>query len=93
MQWLAMRLPLRPLFVATSAFLFAMGLKFIGTGIQELQEQAIVSYNDAPVPAFFYDLGLNPTWEAIGLQLLIGLLAIASTMAFYYTGQTRHSAK
>lgn len=92
-EWLALRLPLRPLFVATSAFLFGMGLKFIGGAIQELQEQAIISYNDAPVPAFFYDLGLNPTWEAIGSQVVIALVAIASTLAFYYLRPQGQAAK
>lgn len=83
-QWLAIRLPLRPLFVATSAFLFVMGLKFIGGAMQELQEQALVSYNDAPVPEFLINMGLNPTWEAIGLQLGVAVLAIVSTLAVYW---------
>jgi high-affinity iron transporter len=84
MQWLAVRLPLRPMFVATSAFLFVMGLKFVGGAIQELQEQALVSYNDLPVPDFLVSLGVNPTWEAIGSQIVIAVLAIASTLALYY---------
>jgi high-affinity iron transporter len=85
MQWLAVRLPLRPMFIATSAFLFVMGLKFVGGAIQELQEQALISYNDAPVPGILVSLGLNPTWEALLSQLIIALLAIISTLAFYYT--------
>jgi high-affinity iron transporter len=31
------RLPMRPVFIATSAFLFVMALRFIGQGIQEFQ--------------------------------------------------------
>lgn len=84
MQWLAIRLPLRPLFVATSAFLFVMGLKFVGGAIQELQEQSLVSYNDLPLPDFLLALGFNPTWEALGSQLIIAVIAIFSTLAFYY---------
>ena len=37
---IARKIPLRPLFIITSAFLFAMGIKFIGEAIQEFQEQA-----------------------------------------------------
>ncbi len=81
MQWLALRLPLRPMFVATSAFLFVMGLKFVGNAIQELQEKAMVSYTDAPVPDFAVSLGLNPTWEALGAQLAIALIAILGMLA------------
>lgn len=84
MQWLAVRLPLRPMFIVTSAFLFLMGLKFVGGAIQELQEQALISYNDLPVPEFLIALGINPTWEAIGSQIVIAVLAIASTLALYY---------
>ena len=36
---IAARIPLRPLFIITSAFLFAMGIKFIGDAIKEFQEQ------------------------------------------------------
>jgi high-affinity iron transporter len=83
MRWLVVRLPLRPLFIATSAFLFVMGLKFVGGGILELQEMAIVSYNDLPLPDALIALGLNPTWEAVGSQIVIALLAIVSTLALY----------
>jgi hypothetical protein len=38
----AVILPLRPLFLVTSAFLFLMGLRFVGGAIQELQEQTAV---------------------------------------------------
>ncbi len=88
MQWLAVRLPLRPLFVATSAFLFVMGLKFVGGAIQELQEQALVSYNGLPMPDLLVQLGINPTWEALLSQAVIALAAIAGTLALYYTRPT-----
>ncbi|MBX9757195.1 MAG: FTR1 family protein [Beijerinckiaceae bacterium] len=78
MQTLAMRIPLRPLFIVTSAFLFLMGLRFIGGAIQELQEQQIAPYDAAPLPDWFAELGFNPTWEAIGVQVIVALLACAS---------------
>ena len=85
MQKSAGLLPLRPVFLVTSAFLFIMGLRFIGGAIEELQEQTIVSYTDLPLPAWFRNgmnaLGFNPTWEAVGLQLAIAVIAVASTLA------------
>jgi len=78
MQWLALRLPLRPLFLVTSAFLFLMGMRFIGGAVQELQEQTILPVDSAAVPDWFIALGFNPTWEAILAQAAIALLAAAS---------------
>ena len=79
MQWFALKLPLRPLFLLTSGFLFVMALKFIGQAVQELQEQLLVPVTAAHAPGWLVDLGLNPSWEAIGLQLLLAVLAVAST--------------
>lgn len=76
MQWLALRLPLRPIFFATSAFLFVMGLKFVGEAVQELQEQVLIPIHDQGIPDLVYTLGLNGTWEALGAQALILLLAV-----------------
>lgn len=81
--WLAVRLPLRPMFVATSAFLFVMGLKFIGAAIQECQEQVIVPVHPADVPRWAIDLGINPSWEALGAQLVV--LAMAAIGLFAAT--------
>jgi high-affinity iron transporter len=80
MQWLAMHLPLRPVFILTSAFLFIMGLRFIGAGIQELQEMDWVSLHNALVPAGLDIILVNPSWEAIGLQLVIGAIAAGSAL-------------
>lgn len=76
------RLPLRAVFIATSAFLFVMGLKFIGEGLQEFQEQALVPYDMAPGADWLTAIGLNPTWEALAAQLavvLVALLGLAAT--------------
>ena len=80
MQWLALRLPLRPMFVVTSAFLFFMGLRMVGQAFQELQEQALIPFTTDGVPAFVSEWGLsNGSWEALGTQLAI--LAVAATAA------------
>ena len=83
MQWLAFRLPLRPVFLLTSAFLFLMGLRFIGGAVQELQEQAIISYDAMAAPDWLIGLGINPTWEAVAAQLAVAMIAAASTLAMY----------
>ncbi|GJE56346.1 Ferrous iron permease EfeU [Methylobacterium thuringiense] len=75
MQWLALRLPLRPMFIITSAFLFVMALKMVGAAFLELQEQAIIPVHNDGVPEFVSTLGLNGSWEALGTQVVIAALA------------------
>jgi high-affinity iron transporter len=70
--------PLRAVFLGTSFFLFVMGLKFIGEGLQEFQEQALIPYDIAPVAEWLTALGLNPTWQALGVQLAVVLIASIS---------------
>src|SRR6266571_5316343 len=84
MQWLAFRLPLRPVFLLTSAFLFLMGLRFIGGAVQELQEQAILSYDALAAPDRLLALGVSPTWEGFGAQFAVAGVAVASTLVMYY---------
>lgn len=74
------RLPLRTVFIATSAFLFVMGLKFVGEGIKEFQEQALVPFDPVPFSGIVEAIGLNPTWEAIAGQLLVIVLAAISVI-------------
>lgn len=83
MQWLAFRLPLRPVFLLTSAFLFVMGLRFIGGAVQELQEQTILPYDAVAVPDWLVALGVNPTWQALGAQCVIAAVAAGGTLAMY----------
>jgi high-affinity iron transporter len=72
----AVRLPLRPVFLATSALLFVMSLRFIGGAIQELQEQQILDVHPFnTLSEWIIALGFNATWEALGTQLVIGLVA------------------
>ncbi len=79
MQWLALRLPLRPMFLVTSAFLFFMGLRMVGQAFQEIQEQQLVSFTSEGVPAFVSEWGLsNGSWEALGTQFAILAVALAA---------------
>ena len=75
---IARKLPLRPLFIITSAFLFAMAIKFIGEAVQEFQEQAIITVTELKGSAFLSAIGLNPTLEALSIQLLVILFALAT---------------
>lgn len=75
---IARKLPLRPLFIITSAFLFAMAIKFIGEAVQEFQEQAIISVTEVKGSAFLSAIGLNPSMEALSIQGLVILFALAT---------------
>src|SRR4030081_127496 len=75
---IAQKLPLRPLFIITSAFLFAMAIKFIGEAVQEFQEQAMIPVTEIKGGAFFSTIGLNPSIEALSIQFLVILFALAT---------------
>ncbi len=75
---IAQKIPLRPLFIITSAFLFAMAIKFIGEAVQEFQEQAILPFTELKSAAWLGAVGLNPTVEALSAQLLVIVFALAT---------------
>jgi high-affinity iron transporter len=70
------RLPLKPFFAVTSAFLYYMAFVFAGKGVAELQEGGLIGttvLSWAPrIPA----LGVYPTAESLGAQGLLLLLAL-----------------
>jgi high-affinity iron transporter len=72
------RLPMRPVFIATSAFLFVMALRFIGQGIQEFQEQLLIPYDPVSGATWLTSIGFNPTWEALAAQGAVVVLAITT---------------
>lgn len=74
----ARRIPLRPLFIITSAFLFFTALKFLGDAIQEFQEQSIVSTTPLESVAWIEKIGLNPSQEALAIQFLVALFVVAA---------------
>lgn len=86
----ARHIPLRPLFVTTSAFLFIMAIKFIGEAVQEFQEQQYLGFTEAPGAAWLDRLGLNPSLEAIALQLAVIVGALVTFVALDRRG--RHAA-
>jgi hypothetical protein len=72
------RLPLKPFFAVTSAFLYYMAFVFAGKGVAELQEGGLIGttvLSWAPrIPA----LGIYPTAESLGAQGLLLLLAVVA---------------
>ena len=82
MNRFGVRLPLKPFFAVTSAFLYYMALVFAGSGIAELQEGGFVSLTPLAgvprVPA----IGLHPTVETLTAQ---GLLVVLALVALVWT--------
>jgi high-affinity iron transporter len=72
------RLPLKPFFAVTSAFLYYMAFVFAGKGIAELQEGDLIGttiLSWAPrIPA----LGIYPTAESLGAQAVLVALAVVA---------------
>jgi high-affinity iron transporter len=75
---IAQKIPLRPLFIITSAFLFAMAIKFIGEAVQEFQEQSMLPFTELKGVSWLDMFGLNPTLEALSAQLLVIVFALAT---------------
>src|SRR6201747_287702 len=57
------KIPLRPLFIITSAFLFAMAVKFIGEAVQEFQEQSVLPFTELKSVTWLGATGLKSTLE------------------------------
>ena len=79
---IAQKIPLRPLFIITSAFLFAMAIKFIGEAVQEFQEQSLLPFTQVAGADWLSAIGLNPTLEALSAQLLVIVSALATYSVF-----------
>lgn len=72
------KLPLKPFFAVTSAFLYYMAFVFAGKGIMELQEGGVVSTTILPWMPRIEALGIYPTVESLALQGLLALLAVVA---------------
>lgn len=90
-NFVARKLPLRPLFIATSAFLFFMAIRFIGQAIQELQEQQIVPYSEIRRGGWLASVGFNPTLEAVSTQVAVIVLAVLTFVVLDRRGR-KHAA-
>jgi high-affinity iron transporter len=72
------RLPLKPFFGITSAFLYYMAFVFAGKGIAELQEGALVSTTIVSWAPRIPSLGIYPTAESLAAQALLLALFVAA---------------
>lgn len=78
-----MRLPLKPFFGVTSAFLYYMAFVFAGKGVAELQEGGLLPTTIIPGGPRMPALGIYPTVESLLIQgLLLILLLIALVWTF-----------
>jgi len=77
------RLPLKPFFGVTSAFLYYMAFVFAGKGIAELQEGGLISTTILTWAPRVPGLGIYPTVESLAAQaVLVVLLLVALTWTF-----------
>ncbi len=72
------RLPLKPFFAVTSAFLYYMAFVFAGKGIAELQHGGLIGTTIVPWAPRLPALGIYPTVESLGAQGLLLALAVAA---------------
>jgi high-affinity iron transporter len=72
------RLPLRPFFAVTSAFLYYMAFVFAGAGIAELQEGGFVPLTPVLWAPRIPSLGIYPTVETLAAQAVLVALAVVA---------------
>jgi len=78
-----LRLPLKPFFGVTSAFLYYMAFVFGGKGVAELQEGGILPTTILPGAPRIPALGIYPTVESLLVQaILVAFLLLALVWTF-----------
>ncbi|HWP94484.1 MAG TPA: cytochrome c/FTR1 family iron permease [Gammaproteobacteria bacterium] len=76
-----LRLPLRQFFGASAAVMIVLAVIFAGKGVAALQEAGMLPIAPIAFLPRIELLGIYPSWQSIGLQLV--LVAIAITMVMY----------
>ncbi|MEO5340754.1 MAG: FTR1 family iron permease [Magnetococcus sp. MYC-9] len=90
MRQAAMRLPMGPFFTVTAALLYYLALSFTGHGVLELQGAGWIPTTPIPhIPRITW-LGLFPTRESVGAQLLLLIPALG---ALIWMGIQRRQAR
>jgi high-affinity iron transporter len=85
-----LRLPLRPFFGITSAFLYYMAFVFAGKGIAELQEGGLIGTTIIPGAPRLPALGIYPTVESLAAQgILLALFLAALVWTFIVAPRRR----
>lgn len=75
------RIPLGPFFRSTSVLLYALAIIFIGQGIASLQEASVVSATFVPYVPTIKALGIFPTVQSLGAQMLLFLFSAGAYLA------------
>lgn len=76
------KIPLKPFFAVTSAFLYYMAFVFAGKGMVELQEGGLMSYTPVSWAPRIPEMGIYPTVESLvaqGVLVFLFLVALAWT--------------
>ncbi|MBA3317956.1 MAG: FTR1 family protein [Gemmatimonadales bacterium] len=84
MNRFGVRLPLKPFFAVTSAFLYYMAFVFAGAGVAELQAGGFVSLTPVSWAPRIPALGIHPSAETLaaqGVLILLALVAVVWTFA------------
>ena len=76
MQHGILKIPLRPFFLFTSILMFLLAVTFVGGGIEELQEGGVVGITRFEGWPTVDLLGIFPTAETLGAQLLVLLFGV-----------------
>jgi high-affinity iron transporter len=85
------RIPLKPFFGLTSAFLYYMAFVFAGKGIAELQEGSLIGTTVLPWAPRIPALGIYPTLESLALQAVL-LLLLAAGLVWTFVIEPRRLA-
>ncbi|MBA3346580.1 MAG: FTR1 family protein [Gemmatimonadales bacterium] len=83
------RLPLKPFFGFTSAFLYFMAFVFAGNGVAELQEGGVVSTTIVSWAPRLPSLGIYPTIESLAVQGVLVLLLLVALVWTFAIGPRR----
>ena len=78
---LAVRLPLRPLFLGTSVFLLVMAARLAAAAVQEFQEQTLLPFDPIDLPRWAESLGLPDNLEQVAAMALVAALALPALVA------------
>ncbi len=73
----SIKLPISRFFSTTSYLLLALSFVLAGKAISALQEAAVIGISPFPINFQIDWLGVNSTWQGVGMQLTILLLSIA----------------
>lgn len=78
---LALRLPLRPLFLGTSVFLLVMAARLAAAAVQEFQEQALLPFDPIDLPRWADSIGLPDNLQQATAMAVVAALAVPALVA------------